>query len=425
MPKAARVAALTEFTGERVVPGRVDPDLWNEHLARYSFAARLSRKKRVLDAGCGAGYGAAELARVAGRVVGIDVSQEAISFATANYRAPNLRFLRSSCAALPFADHSFDLVVAFEVIEHITEWPSLLDEARRLLAPGGQFIVSTPNKSYYTDTRRQSGPNPWHVHEFEFEEFRQALSAVFRHVSLFVENHAQGIVFKPVETGGPVEVRVEGGGPAPEESHFFLAVCAASPQTGAPTFIYLPSATNVLRERELHIQRLESELATKDQWIEVLRTEKQELVEISRAQTAELEAKNRWAETLNRQLEETGDRVVQLQDELASEQRSAQATAEAYEAKVAELEQAGRDKTEWALETERRLGAEMEAIRQELAKCVEFLDAAERTVEERTHWAQSLDRRIQELEAQLGQVQASRWIRLGRVIGLGPELGKR
>ncbi|MDP2999646.1 MAG: methyltransferase domain-containing protein [Bryobacterales bacterium] len=419
------MAALTEFTGERVVPGRVDPDLWNEHLARYSFAARLSRKKRVLDAGCGAGYGAAELARVAGRVVGIDVSQEAISFATANYQALNLRFLRSSCAALPFADHSFDLVVAFEVIEHIAEWPSLLDEARRLLAPGGQFIVSTPNKSYYTDTRRQSGPNPWHVHEFEFEEFRQALTAVFPHVSLFVENHAQGIVFKPVETGGPVEVRVEGGGPAPHESHFFLAVCASSPQTGAPTFIYLPSATNVLRERELHIQRLESELATKDQWIEALGTEKQELVEISRAQTAELEAKNRWAETLNRQLEETGDRVVQLQDELASEQRSAQATAEAYEAKVAELEQASREKTEWALETERRLGAEIEAIRQELAKCVELLDTAERTVEERTNWALSLDRRIQELEMQLGQVQASRWIRLGRVIGLGPELGKR
>jgi SAM-dependent methyltransferase len=419
------VGALTEFTGERVVPGRVDPDLWNEHLARYSFAARLSRKKRVLDAGCGAGYGAAELARVAGRVVGVDVSEEAISFATANYQAPNLRFLRSSCAALPFAAHSFDLVVAFEVIEHITEWPSLLEEARRLLAPGGQFIVSTPNKSYYADTRLQSGPNPWHVHEFEFEEFRQALSAVFPHVSLFVENHAQGIVFKPVETGGPVEVRVEGGGPAPEESHFFLAVCASSPQTGAPTFVYLPSATNVLRERELHIERLASELATKDQWIEVLRTEKQELVEISRAQTAELEAQNRWAETLNRQLKQTGDRVVQLQDELASEQRSAQATAEAYEAKVAELEQAGRDKTEWALETERRLGAEIETTRRELAKCVELLDTAERTVEERTNWALSLDRRIQELEAQLGQVQASRWIRLGRVIGLGPELGKR
>ena len=57
--------SLAEFTGERVIPGQVDVDLLNEHLARYTFAARLARGKRVLDAGCGAGYGSAELAHAA------------------------------------------------------------------------------------------------------------------------------------------------------------------------------------------------------------------------------------------------------------------------------------------------------------------------------------------------------------------------
>ena len=56
-------SGLAEFTGERVIPGQVDIDLLNEHLARYTFAARLARGKRVLDAGCGAGYGSAELAQ--------------------------------------------------------------------------------------------------------------------------------------------------------------------------------------------------------------------------------------------------------------------------------------------------------------------------------------------------------------------------
>jgi protein-L-isoaspartate O-methyltransferase len=56
---------LAEFTGERVIPGEVDIDLLNEHMARYTFAARLARGKRVLDAGCGTGYGSAELARAA------------------------------------------------------------------------------------------------------------------------------------------------------------------------------------------------------------------------------------------------------------------------------------------------------------------------------------------------------------------------
>jgi chromosome segregation ATPase len=138
-----------------------------------------------------------------------------------------------------------------------------------------------------------------------------------------------------------------------------------------------------------------------------------------------LEASNHWADSVNRQLGESGERVVQLQDELADEQRAARETITEYESKVADLEKGNREKVEWALETERRLGAELDQARQELAKCVALLDTAERTVEERTNWALSLDRRIQELEAQLGQVQASRWIRLGRVMGLGPELGKR
>src|SRR4051812_20160464 len=85
-------SGLAEFTGERVIPGQVDVDLLNEHLARYTFAARLARGKRVLDAGCGAGYGAAELAHVAQAVMGIDCPQEAVGFARENYRLPNLQF---------------------------------------------------------------------------------------------------------------------------------------------------------------------------------------------------------------------------------------------------------------------------------------------------------------------------------------------
>src|SRR5947207_16020697 len=83
---------LAEFTGERIIPGEVDVDLLNEHLARYAFAARLARGKRVLDAGCGAGYGSAELAHSAQNVIGIDVSADALTFARANYRLPNLTF---------------------------------------------------------------------------------------------------------------------------------------------------------------------------------------------------------------------------------------------------------------------------------------------------------------------------------------------
>src|ERR1051326_780983 len=102
-------AMSVEFTGERVIPGQVDPDLLNEHLARYAFAARMAQGKRVLDAGCGAVYGSAELARIAFSVVGVDLAAEAVDYARAQYPLPNLRFEQASCTALPHADASFDL----------------------------------------------------------------------------------------------------------------------------------------------------------------------------------------------------------------------------------------------------------------------------------------------------------------------------
>src|SRR5512142_1405657 len=94
--RAPRREKLAEFTGERVIPGQVDADLLNEHLARYAFAARLARGKRVLDAGCGAGYGSAELAKTAISVLGVDQSADAVEFARENYRLPNLRFVQAS-----------------------------------------------------------------------------------------------------------------------------------------------------------------------------------------------------------------------------------------------------------------------------------------------------------------------------------------
>src|SRR5882762_10137859 len=100
--------SLAEFTGERVIPGQVDVDLLNEHVARYTFAARLAHGKRVLDAGCGAGYGSAELAHEAERVTGIDRDLGTVEFARANYPLPNLSFEQASCESMPFDGGSFD-----------------------------------------------------------------------------------------------------------------------------------------------------------------------------------------------------------------------------------------------------------------------------------------------------------------------------
>lgn len=414
---------MAEFTGERVVPGKVDVDLWNEHVARYVFAARLAEGKRVLDAGCGSGYGAARLALRASSVVAMDLAAEAIDDARQRYRMPNLHFVRASCTEAPARDGAFDLVVAFEIIEHLKDWEKLLQEAGRLLGPGGQFIVSTPNKEYYGAARGPSEPNPYHVHEFGFEEFREALGKVFPQVSMLMQNHVAACALHPVQAFAPAEAYVESSGGTAQHSHFFVAICSNWVRAEASSFIYVPKAANLLRERELHIERLQGELGEKNRVLGEEQEEKQALVEMFRQQTAQLEQRNRWAAELDAGLTAARNRIVALQQELAGEQAAAREMAAAYEAKVAELDGDIRKRTEWALETERRLEGELDARGKELAECVRLLDRAEATLTERTLWAQRLEAELHQVEAQLGMVRASRWMRLGRAFGLGPRLG--
>ncbi len=418
---------MPEFTGERLIPGEVDVDLLNEHLARYAFAVRLARAKRVLDAGCGAGYGSAELAAVEERVTAIDVAPEAIAFASSHYTAPNLTFEQASCTALPYADASFDLLVAFEVIEHLEDWRGFLQEACRVLSPGGQLIVSTPNRLYYTESRGAEGANPFHVHEFDFEEFHRELKAVFPHVSMFLENHVEGVTFQPQETGYTVEARVDAGEPVPDESHFFVAVCAHRPQVGNPTFIYVPRAANVLRERERHIAKLEEELATKDTWLNQSQQalaefdlEHQKLLALFRQQKEDLERSNLWSEELNAKLTAAGARIEEMQAELAADQANAKKVVAGFNAKVAELEAENREKTKWALDTEARLGAEIQKLSADLVTALSTLAQTEEELKARTAWALRLDEEKRQLEDQLTLVRASRWIKLGRKVGVGP-----
>ena len=147
---------------------------------------------------------------------------------------------------------------------------------------------------------------------------------------------------QPAAPGGhTVETRVDAGDPLPDESHFFVAVCAHRPQIGNPTFVYVPRAANVLRERERHIALLDAEIAQKNQWLEKAQ---QDLAEFERKQRKlldELEQSNQWADALNRELEERRARVDELQQELAREQENAQA-------QIRQLEQELAQKTEWA-----------------------------------------------------------------------------
>lgn len=161
-----------EPTGERMIlehykSSPEDYVIYLLHIATYDFAERYTHGKRVLDYGCGSGYGAARIARSAAHVTAVDVAQDAVDYASSQYQADNLEFKRiDPSAALPFADASFDTVLSFQVYEHVEDTERYLSEIRRVLAPGGHLVLVTPNRS----TRLlpfQKPWNRWHLKEYD------------------------------------------------------------------------------------------------------------------------------------------------------------------------------------------------------------------------------------------------------------------
>jgi len=415
---------LLEFTGERAIPGQVNDDLWNEHIARYAFARFHAKGKRVLDAGCGSGFGSAEMALSAAQVTGMDIAPEAVTLSSQNYLLPRLGFVVGACASMPFPSNAFDLVVAFEVIEHLADYRALLREVARVLTHHGLFIVSSPNKLYYAESRGNTGPNPFHEHEFEPAEFEEELAGVFSNVRLVLQNRAESFAFHPPSGTWPAEARIDGGGGKPGQAHFLIGLCSFGPLPEPRSFVYVPKVANLLREREQHIYLLEEELARNQRWLGETHGERDALLQLHRNQKEELEARNRWAGELSAELEASGQRIVDLQKEFAAEQQAGLALASAYEAKIRELEEENRSKTSWAIETEQRLTEELRSKCDELAECVRLLEIAESTVDERTLWAQRAERQREELAALLNLIRGSRWIKLGRSFRLGPAIDK-
>ena len=171
-------AEALAWTGERLVTTCQRPLIY-EHLHRYALALSLAKRKRVLDIACGEGYGANLIARVASKVLGVDLDAGTIAHAKAKYRRRNLHFVQGSCTEIPCEDHSIDLVASFETIEHIREHDRFLSEIKRVLAPGGILVISSPHKAEYQKVSEAA--NPFHEAELDHDEFVQLITKTFKH----------------------------------------------------------------------------------------------------------------------------------------------------------------------------------------------------------------------------------------------------
>jgi ubiquinone/menaquinone biosynthesis C-methylase UbiE len=120
------------------------------HLSAES--ARLGRRARVLDLGCGEGHFADVLLRAGAEPVAADVAEEPLRRAQSSHPRLDVRLVDPG-ESLPFEDASFDLVWAGETIEHVADTAQWLSETRRVLLSGGLLLLSTPDHGPFSRLR--------------------------------------------------------------------------------------------------------------------------------------------------------------------------------------------------------------------------------------------------------------------------------
>lgn len=163
-----------------------------DHYRRYLFARGMASHLKVLDYGCGYGFGALILGTVCREYVGVDVDERALGWARTNLTAETLATPRRSFMSPKEFDESypdsyFDLVTCFEVIEHLSDPLSFLERLKRKATKGGMIIVSTPNGSFAHGQDNLYGTE-FHIREFDALQFARMLLTLSSHIELFRED---------------------------------------------------------------------------------------------------------------------------------------------------------------------------------------------------------------------------------------------
>jgi SAM-dependent methyltransferase len=172
----AEVKDYYEDLWRRLPDELTPPDF--ELRSRFMLAEARSAD-RVLDLGCGDGAFTAAVAPRVARVVGAEVAEAAVSRARRHH--PGLAFeIVPLDGPLPFAAGAFELVWSSEVIEHVADTGRWLSEVRRVLAPSGRLLLTTPNHSRLRlaigGIERYSEPLGDHLHLYSRRSLRKLLA---------------------------------------------------------------------------------------------------------------------------------------------------------------------------------------------------------------------------------------------------------
>jgi len=191
---------VMQFTGEMVVEGDTPERIWQDHIARYRFACRYVKGKKVLDIACGTGHGSKLLCEAgAKRVIGVDISGKAINFATSRYKINGLEFKIGNILNIDFPENYFDVITCFETIEHVQSQEKAFRELRRVLSSDGLLIISSPNRRL-TSPGKSIGDrpdNPFHTKEYSTREFISILKNYYGVVGVYGQRAINKVFLLP------------------------------------------------------------------------------------------------------------------------------------------------------------------------------------------------------------------------------------
>lgn len=158
----------TEVTSSHITS---DNPLFQRTLKAYTLIAEKVYGD-VLEIGCGEGYGLDFIAKNTNSLTVIDKSKSVLD--KIKRKHPNINTLHKNIPPLNnLKDNSFDVVISFQVIEHIKDATLFIEEIYRVLKPNGKAYLTTPN------SKKTIARNPWHYKEYDYSEINDLIKNNF------------------------------------------------------------------------------------------------------------------------------------------------------------------------------------------------------------------------------------------------------
>lgn len=149
----------------------------HQRLLKAYYLAQPYIKGNVLEIGCGEGRGLDLLAPASDQYTALDKIQEIIDRLQSAY--PKIKFIQGNIPPMSMLeDNTYDVVISFQVIEHIKDDKGYLEEIHRILKPGGKAIITTPN------VKKTLSRNPWHIREYTAEQLIKLAKSIFPKVTM-------------------------------------------------------------------------------------------------------------------------------------------------------------------------------------------------------------------------------------------------